>query len=299
MTDMRSSRTIAPDGLPRSYDAASAAASRARNKYLHAVAANVVLILVGAVFAAISPHTDAARRMMNLLSAACFAGGLILTKTTSSSEYNREWVRERSRAEDVKSLAWRFMTAAEPFPPTLPTRAAVSAAHSRIDDINRQHRVTAENAPDEEVTPLMLDVRARSVADRLNVYLQARLDDQLRWYDMKTERSERLAKCWGGGLYVSQAIALAAAWFAVWRPGLMVNGHSIFAALSGVCVGWLRATEYRELATAYANAADMLKTFRLRSGNVSGDLQLNDFVNDVETALAHERDRWSTRRTVA
>jgi hypothetical protein len=299
MTDMRPPRTIARDALPRSYDAASAAASRARKKYLQAIAANVVLIVVGAAFVSVSPNTDAARRMMNVLSAACFAGGLILAKITSSSEYNREWVRERFRAEEVKSMAWRFMTAAEPFPPTLPTQAAVSAAHSGIDDINRQHGVTTENAADEEVTPLMLDVRARSVADRLNVYLRARLDDQLSWYDMKAKRSDWLARCWGVGLYVSQAGALAAAWLAVWRPWLTVNGHPVFAALSGVCIGWLRATEYRELATAYTDAADTLKPFRLRSGNVSGDLQLNDFVNEVETALARERDRWSTRRTVA
>src|SRR5205809_51580 len=104
-------RAITRYPLPRSYAAASAEAARAGKTYLRAVAADVLLIVVGAAFVSVSPDSQRARRVINLLGASCFAGGLVVSKITSAKERDREWLRARSRAEDVKSTAWRFMTA--------------------------------------------------------------------------------------------------------------------------------------------------------------------------------------------
>ena len=146
-------RAITRYALPRSYAAASAEAARAGKTYLRAVAADVLLIVVGAAFVSVSPDSQRARRVINLLGASCFAGGLVVSRITSAKERDREWLRARSRAEDIKSTAWRFMTAAQPYPLTVRNPDAVAAFQSAINRLNSTYGMHTSQTLDQEVTP--------------------------------------------------------------------------------------------------------------------------------------------------
>src|SRR5262249_9486425 len=116
MTDTRQRRAITREALPRGYAEASASSGRSRTAYLRAVVADRLLLVGGAGFASASPASLRVHQLTNFLSAACFACGLVLTRITSKKERDREWIRARTRAEDIKANAWRFMTAAPPYP---------------------------------------------------------------------------------------------------------------------------------------------------------------------------------------
>jgi hypothetical protein len=258
---------------PAAYQAADAAAMKARQAYLQTVTANVALILAGAAFAAVPATSAAAPRVWNLLSALCFAAGLGMSSVASTAERDRRWVKYRAEAEEILAAAWRFMMTADGV-------AALPAAGERL-----------------EVTRAMLRVRSLPVRDRLLVYLDSRIAEQRTWYENKARSSDRRARYWARGLFLSQMGALVASLAAVWDPALRFTGGPVFTAFAGVCVGWLRATQHRQLSKAYANAARELTGLAERASHVTTDEELSTIVAAAESLMVHERNTWAVRRT--
>ena len=258
---------------PAAYQAADAAAAHARKAYLQTVTANVALIVAGAAAASVPASTDAVQRLWNLLSALCFAAGLAMSSVASSAARERLWVKYRAEAEEIQANAWRFMMAGDGL-------AALPAPGTQP-----------------EVTPEMLRVRSLPVRERLQVYLDARIIDQRTWYENQAVKSDRRARYWGRGLFLSQMAALVASLAAVWNPSLRFTGHPVFAALAGVCVGWLRATQLRQLSRAYEATASELKALADKAAHVATEAELSAIVATAESVMLREHETWAVRRT--
>lgn len=262
-------RVLAPDTLPGSYEAADALSIRTQRAYLRVTAANAALLVAGAACAAVSSRDPRLVQALNAASALCFGSGLVLTWISSRAERDHKWAAARSRAEEIKSVAWSVMTAGVAIPATL------------------------------DVTAAMLEVRASPWQQRRDLYVSGRLRDQYAWYGRKAEDARWRARWWGRGLFFSQVAALAVAVAAIWHPSVAFNPRPLLTTFAGVCIGWMRATQYRHLATAYVTAADEIGVFIDRASKVSSDDELRTVVGETEAAMAAERGAWAERRRVS
>ena len=291
--------TFSDENLPATFQAADATAIRARRRYLRFVKANLVLVLTGAAFFSVSVRAEETRRLLNLVSAACFGLGLVVSVATASANDDRIWPKARERAEDIKAKAWRFMAGAEPFLMTLPLADAEAAFLAALVN-DRQHGAPTDPAMTgrREITSAMLAVRTSPLSERSQMYSMSRLNDQRRWYAAKATASDRSARFWSVGLFCAQGGALLSALAAIWRPFLPLNGRTFFTALAGLCLGWLRATQHRQLSTVYADVANALNILMERALRARNEDELNTVVQQAELTMSRERDTWIARRTM-
>jgi conflict system pore-forming effector with SLATT domain len=288
-------------GLPNLYYAANTTSIRSQSRYLQLFRAVLGLTVAAPILifaATLFPCMTQPFRYGALL---CLVASLLITGRMKESQQERTWYGARAVAESVKTSAWRYATAAEPFVATLQPAQVdllfVNTLREILEDKKSLSFSSSQGTDAQpQITDAMRELRSQSWENRREVYLRDRVDDQRHWYTGKArtgERGESLTFWLILGTQLLSIIALGA--FAVWS-NLRVNVATVFTSTTAALLAWLQVKRYQETAQSYAVTAHELGLIAEAGKCLQSEDDLSKFVADAENAMSREHTLWAARR---
>jgi hypothetical protein len=295
---------ITSGDLPALHNAASSASGSAQKRYLALFIADLIFLIVGATLSAISVGTSAYMSLLAVLGGISFIISLVLTGAIRFGRYEKDWYGGRAIAESVKTLAWRYMTCAEPY---LISLTAKEADQKLADDLGLvlSQRKYLSGALDgklsdkAQISDRMREIRNLNTTARRDFYIKARIEEQRTWYGQKAHVNQRKEEVWFIAIMCAQIGAGAAAFCLVRWPEFPLNLAGIFSTLATAFIAWLQVKRHQELAQSYNLAAQELGLIAIKAHHVDTDDELSVFVADAENAISREHTMWIARRDQA
>jgi hypothetical protein len=254
--------------------------------------------LGGALLAALSGALTWKAGAVDLAAALIAAGFFIAFVCEIASWVHRpenDWYLGRALAESVKTLAWRYAVAADPFGPHLNENQAHDVMRERLSEIldETKERIVVET-PAPEFTPKMEELRVKSFAERRDAYIQGRTEDQRKWYAEKAAHNRQRALLWRIALITAETIALVLATLRI-TTGWSINFAGLLGAFIGAGAAWMALKQYTTLASAYSTASNELaiQTGKLRERSES---EWPLVAADAEEAISREHTLWMASR---
>lgn len=214
-TKSETNLTVAETDYPALYLAADNASRLAQKRHLSFTAVILSALVLSAALGTFSGIFHSVGKLLAVASGAGAAISFIVTSIRKAMRPDRLWYSGRAVAESAKSMAWRYMTGADPYPVSL---AAAEADSKFIADLKAMAKDQAQAAlgfggefsERPQITARMRELRSASMAQRKQTYLAARIADQRKWYAHKADRSQTVANRYFVIIQVSQALTLAA-----------------------------------------------------------------------------------------
>ncbi len=292
---------IAESDYPAIFLAADSASRMAQKRHLAFTGVILGALVASAALGALSGVFTSIAKALALASTAGAALSFMLTAMRKALKPEKLWYSGRAVAESAKSLAWRYMTAADPYSLSLPPAEADTKFIADLKSLVKDQGQAAlgfgsEFSDRPQITPRMREVRSAPVDQRRQIYVAARINDQRKWYGAKARRSQTIANRYFVVIQVSQALTLAATVLLLSSLGSKWNLGGVFSALASALIAWLQVRQHEELAQSYAVAALDLGFIEEQAASVATDQQLSTFVADAENTVSREHSMWIARR---
>lgn len=296
-----STHEFAAQNLPALHNAASKASITAQGRYVALFGLNLLLLILGAVVTAMSLQSVSANAIGATVAGISFTLSLIVAAALGSKRYEKTWYGGRAIAESVKTLAWKYMTGAEPYVISLTSKEVDELFRRNLSEILDQRRnlsgaLQGELSNSPQITEQMRFIRALEISDRKAVYVKARIDDQRRWYTEKAATNQKKEWSWFCLILTAQGLAAASAFILVLRPSAPLRLAGLFATLAAGFIAWLQVKRHQELAQSYNLAAQELGLIAIDAMHVKTDEDLSKFVSNAESAVSREHTMWVARR---
>ena len=287
--------------FPALYRCADDASSSGQRWYVRWVFVNLSLLFVGALVGSIGFTDVANKQIAYTISAIVFFGAVGVTILLATRRWEKIWYAGRAVAESAKSLTWKFVCAADPFPSSLSHPKAVDLFASSLRELltENKHLASLLAGPDamgEQVTEYMTGLRDAAVGVKRDVYLAQRVTDQQLWYAQKATDSRNKRNIWFALVVVFQLAAGGSAVLLAAHPTFPWKASAVFSTLASATVAWGTMKRFQELAQSYGLAAQELSLIAARAPYVGTKDELSRFVNDAETAISREHAMWVARR---
>lgn len=295
---------LVDEHLPALFRAADRAAISAQQSYLQLVRFDLLLIVLSTVTTEWYDSSGRAHPTSAVIGAVSIFVSLILTLYILQTIPDRRWFGSRAIAESVKTLAWRYMMAAEPFQLATDSQAVDVLFAREIRAVLRDRRsiggsLGGDEATDHQVTQYMRQLRSQPLANRKEAYFRDRIQDQQNWYGLKAHSNRSSARQWLIIIAVTQLLCGVAAVALVAQPGIKYNIATVLATMAATFVAWLQLKKHQELASSYALAAHELGFVQVAAPHVVTEESFSSFVSDAESAISREHTMWVARRDVA
>ena len=291
--------SIEDQNFPGLYQSADQASISAQRRYLRLQKCHIGCLILGSIGAALATIVpDEAVKWTYVVLAIVLVTGVVLTWVSRVRRDDKVWFDCRAIAESTKTATWRFMMKAAPFRDdsianqsfTIQLQRILEARPSSPKDLAQSLDANAQ-----AISGFMSNMRQKSVDERRNLYLEARLRDQKAWYASKAKLNSKKEDCWFCTVVVLQvlAIVLAIIWAA--SSSLPVNMVPLLMTCAASAVAWSRMKRYSELAQSYSLAALELGG---QEKIATGEADFLAFVEQVEETISREHTMWCVRREV-
>jgi hypothetical protein len=287
---------IKSEDLPGLYQSANQASIAAQRNYFIGLRWYLVL-LICAAYASYSRSGDSTGA---LVSAALFLitlGILIFIRMRRPDDI---WYNGRAVAESVKTRSWRWMMRAEPYQDSgnveIVSKQFISDLKIILDqNRNLSHSLQATSSTKEPITKIMKVVRTGSVTDRLSIYLDQRVQDQIDWYSLKAKFNNGRAQQWFWVSVALHGIAIAMLLYRIKDPSISLPVE-VVATSAGAVLTWLQAKKHNELNSAYALTAHEIALIKGEADSVHNENELSEYVINSESAFSREHTQWAARK---
>lgn len=291
---------LAESDLPDVYRSADGISKEAQQEYLRWTRGRLQLVLLAAAagVVAVSGFGGAwVEKAGGGVALAAFASALLLEMHLLRAKPEDRWYHGRALAESVKTLAWRYMAAAEPFPSTLPAEEARGVLFTRVHDLVTESSAFLRtlSVGESHVTPRMDAIRESDIDSRKNAYLTLRVRDQEAWYSAKAEANEADARKWRYLLITFEVLGVAATVVTLLDISELDVGGLIAAAIAAAGA-WLEVKQYDNLASAYSLTATELAFVRMSGEGIPDEDAWSKYVVLAEQAISREHTMWLARR---
>lgn len=189
MTSTDQCQSVAHDDYPGLFQAADAASVQRQRSYRKVVLSRLVLTVAAAAFGAVQLD---GLNWLALGTAVAFVGVMALELGEATSRPDKSWYTTRALSESVKTLTWRYIAGAEPFPST--SDSADCDFVERISALQQDMPDVPLPGTTPTITDKMRAVRAAPLAERKQAYLTGRVIDQQNWYANKALHHQRQAR---------------------------------------------------------------------------------------------------------
>ncbi len=286
--------------MPSIFVSADEISKRSQKEYLRWTRGRLQLAVLAAAAGIISASSGDGTGIKNLfvsVALASFIAALSLEVHLLRDRPEERWYHGRALAESIKTLAWRYMAIAEPFPKSLPLDRAEEVLLARIQDL---HRESSPNLPGltvgtSQITERMRQIRESELDSRKATYLEFRVTDQQAWYEKKAGECERSARHWRFTLISFELLGIIATVIVLLGLSHFDIGGAIATAIAAAGA-WLEVKQYDNLTSAYALTATELSFVRATGDSISDDEKWSAYVISAEQAISREHTMWLARR---
>ncbi len=303
--------------LPAFYVAADRVSMAGQRKYLRLFKIDLVVIIVGALFSAISIDQENVRFFSGMsleqeevqqvllgLTALLMACGAIITLIIGLNSYKKQWHGGRAVAESIKSLAWGYMMRVNLSESGSPKDGKFSFDErflTKVQEIVAQNKSVLKLFPEinignPQITEKMRQMRSESIAARKQFYLDHRLNNQIAWYKNKLVGNERKHRFWFWAVGSTQVLAFAAALVLILFPLFPLDATGVLSTCAASALAWVQVKQYEELAQAYKTTARELGLLAELLPNVESEERLAALILRAENVMAKEHALWLARR---
>ena len=280
---------------PGLYQSADTASIQAQRHYFLSLEGYLISLLIISII----PFLNLQLKVNNLLLAFFFILSLSIMLWIIIKNQDESWYNGRAVAESVKTRTWRWMMKAEPYDDGDEEMGA-KLFLSDLKQILQQNKKLGDlignsSAVKEPITKRMKEIRLLNTLERLNFYIEQRINDQSNWYMKKTSTFKKRARNW---FIVLVLIHLAAIFFLLYQI-MDVNLRFPIETLTvgaGIVISWIQAKKYRQLSTAYSLTVHEITLIKFDSENVKDEKTLSEFVLNSENAFSREHTQWVAKK---
>lgn len=178
----------------------------------------LILLVTGAAPAAVPWHAELGDtfQLTDAVSALAYLGVLITTYLSARRKAKSHWQLNRSAAEFIKSMCWRYSVHGSPFDTGTQHPEAVFA--NRLEEGLQELRKVGWADPRDLtadsgglITESMRALRDKAFTVRKETYVRDRLIEQRSWYRRRQEVSRRATLVWSTTIATLTAFALVLA----------------------------------------------------------------------------------------
>ncbi len=282
--------------FPALYRSADDLSLSSQQHFFTALRVHLATLVIAAILSIVSiPHWSVA--VLQLLA---LLGALGCSIYLFSVRPDRLWYAGRSVAESIKTITWRYVCRAEPFQgDDVTARHEFGQTLRQIVEQNREVcQSLTEHLDGAQFTPLMEEMRARSLEERRATYADCRIRDQLAWYARKAAFNRRMSRYFFWALIATNSIAVVCAALRIAHVQLPFWPTDVFVAIAASILSWMQAKRFSELAASYALAAHEIGLIKERSLSPETPDDFSKFVGDAENAFSREHTQWVARKDV-
>ena len=282
---------------PSLYKVADVASLSAQKLHLRLTVAHALLLVLGTTMAVKSLPT----KEYSLLIALVFFAALGLSLFLGVKKYEKSWYNGRAVAESIKTSTWRYVMRAAPFENVESVQTNKSEFRNLLNNILRANRELGEcigghQDTNEQITCEMDQVRALSVEERKNYYLNHRIDEQRIWYATKAAHNKKMQRIWFTAIVLAQAAAIGCVLARIAYPDWQYWPTDTLVLIASLCISWTQLKKFNELSSAYSLTAQEIGIIRGQSENIVEEKELSEFVNNAELAFSREHTQWVARQ---
>ena len=283
---------------PALYRAADCASVEAQRQYLGIVRTYSYLLVAGAGLSVYGISSREAAACAALL----FLASIFLSILMVVRNHEGTWYRARAIAESAKTSTWRFIMRAEPYNDSPSVVEVKKHLRNMLSNILKEHKDLAhelggEIAGGEQITQEMCDIRAKPLTERINFYRSERVDEQRRWYAVRSGQNARSSSRWFAALIGFQAAALIHIILRIVFTNWTFWPTEVFVVAASGALTWIQVKRFREISASYGLAAHEIGILRGDLEVVRSEDQFGEFVRDAENAFSREHTQWVARKT--
>lgn len=284
------------ENYPSLYRSADRLSLQAQGSFFLALKAHLVLLVLAALLSVLNiAHWFAA-----LLQFISLLGALACSVYLFAKRPERLWYAGRALAESVKTMAWRYMSRAEPF--DVSDNESACLFHQKLGQLVNQNKDVAQaltsHIEGEQLTEHMDCQRGLALSDRQQYYVQGRVREQLNWYANKARFNKSCANAFFWALISANILAVVLAALRIKFAESAIWPTDALVALAASLLTWMQAKRFSELASSYSLAATEIGLIRDQARNISCEKEFSVFVADAENAFSREHTQWVARKDV-
>jgi hypothetical protein len=277
--------------LPEAFVLTDAISIRSQQTFITSTRIQLLLLVVASAAGSFSWAVNGGWDWTALLAGVAFTAAAGLRLALLRSKPHRTWYDGRAAAESIKTLAWKYAAAGEPF--TTGYDDADARFRGLVRDVLTSFDSLGEIASSSSIepTPIMQSTRALPLAERKQLYSRGRIGDQLHWYTSKANWNARRARFWGRVVLGLQVLAATGAFL----KGFGIVDIDIFglaAAAVASAAAWLETKQHDSVARAYRVAAEELASIQGLIDEQTTEESWGRFVAEAEEAVSREHTMW-------
>ena len=282
--------------LPGLYQSADKASLLAQSNFFFALRLYLFLLVIAAFVSYQWPSNVYAA----IASASLFLLTLCILIFLRVQRPDAQWYNSRAVAESVKTRAWRWVMCAEPYEQNEKIEIVSKQFINDLKAILTQNRSLSDylqlgSGINDPISNTMLEIRNLPFLDRLSLYKEQRIDNQAKWYSLKSQFNKRRARQWFWVSVVLHATAIVFLLYRIKEPTQSLPVAAV-ATAAGAVLTWLQAKKHNELNSSYALAAHEIVLIKGEAESVQSEKQISEFVINSENAFSREHTQWTARK---
>lgn len=226
-----------------------------------------------------------------LVAGVAFSVAALLRLIILRTRPHRAWYDGRAAAESIKTLAWKYAVAGDPFVST--DASADRRFVALVEDVLSSFDTLGAKAgrASGEPTQSMKSLRTGSLEERKRAYSEGRIADQHDWYTRKAGWNKQRARFWGVVVFVLQVLGAIGAFLKGF--GLVdIDIFGLAGAAVGSAVAWFETKQHHTIARAYKVAAEELADIENLISQQETEEAWGRFVAESEEAISREHTMW-------
>ncbi len=235
--------------------------------------------------------------------AAVLLGSLSVLVARSLWKPEQGWYRGRALAESIKTSCWRYCMRAEPFGDAPTWDMPLKALREHLLEVLRVNRSIGDRMPpdssaNDPIPRSMQLVRALSLAERKEYYLEFRVKEQRIWYARKAKANKTASRWWFGVGIAAYAIGISLALARIVYPLWELWPIEPVIVFASAVIGWTQVKKFNELASSYTLTALEIGLIKDKVDAVVTEAEFSEFINDAEQAFSREHTQWVARQQI-
>lgn len=261
----------------------------------------LLLLVLGSAFAALPwrGRVGDSFQLMGLLSASAYAWVLVLSFRGTRRRAKSHWQLNRSAAEFIRSMCWRYAVHGAPFDSDSPDPDRLFT--TRLEEGLGELRKVGWVDPREEggstvsaeliTTPMRL-LRGKVFSVRKETYVRDRLIEQRNWYHRRAEISRRATALWTVTIGLLTALALL---FGVLRTFSVTESAEpvpLLSAAAAACLAWSEIRRHQPLIAAHSLVEEDLAAIHIAMETSVTEEQWPSAVYETERIVSPQHTDW-------
>ncbi|MFF0291387.1 DUF4231 domain-containing protein [Streptomyces sp. NPDC005262] len=291
------------EDLPALFHHTDAIAIARQREAVNTTRGQLALLVLGAVPAALPWHgrLGGSFQLLDAIGALAYLGVLVTTFAAARRKAKSHWQLNRSAAEFIKSMCWRYAVHGSPFDTGTQHPEAVFA--NRLEEGLQELRKVGWVDPRDEmsdagdglITESMRELRSRAFTVRKETYIRDRLIEQRRWYRRRQHVSRRGAVVWSSAIAALTMPALVLSLLQAFGAARSFALTGALSAAAAACLAWNEMRRHHPLISAHSLVEKDLESMQAAMETSLTERQWPVAVFETERIVSPEHTDWLAR----